>query len=227
MSLFFSSLLQLLRDPNLVVSLLTQRQPQSLGNIISVTSLFQAFKLSTHYFYLSWSTLYSESLLFMFFLSLWLFFMASVTLPYLLETQHAVMRPFTQSQGQPPLVCFLIMMSEAQVPFLSLCMTTSSLILLPWVIWCCMFLYSWLYIPCFSSSALGALPYLFILVPSFVFWHLAHTWKKSIQIIWSSSCPPIWIDVSFWSFILSHLIFMSLLNSCFSLCPSQFNTLLF
>ena len=164
MSLFFPSLLQLLLDPNLVVSLLTQRQPLSLGNIISITSLFLAFKLSTHYFYLSWSTLYSESLLFMFFLSLWLFFMASVTLPYLLETQHAVMPPFTQSQGQPPLVCFLIMMSEAQVPFLSFCMTTSSFILLPWVIWCWMYLYSWLYIPCFSSSAFGALPYRSILV---------------------------------------------------------------
>lgn len=144
-----------------------------------------------------------------------------------LKLSTAVMPPFTQSQGQPPLVCFLIIMSEVKVPFLSLCMTSSSLILLPWVIWSCVYLYSWLYTPCFSSSAFGALPYLSILVPSFVFWHLAHTWKinpNHLEFFLSSNLNR---SLSFWSSILSHLILMSLLNSCFSLCPPRFNTLPF
>lgn len=196
--LFFSSLLQLLLYPELVVSLLTQSQPLSLGNIISVISLFQAFKLGALFLFLMVHSIVSHC------------FSCSSSpcgssswpmLPFhiCLKLSTAVMPPFTQSQGWPPLVCFLIMMSEVQVPFLSLCMTTSSLTLLPWVIWSCVYPYSWLYTPCFSSSAFGALPYLSILVPSFVFWQLAHTWKinpNHLECFLSSNLNR---SLSFWS----------------------------
>lgn len=184
-----------------MVSLWTQRQPLSLGNIISVIYLFQTF-------YFSWSTLYSESLLLMFFLSLWFFFMANVTLPYLLETQHCSYAPIHSESTSIGLFPYHDVWSSSPFPLpLHDHLLTYTLALSHMVLRVSLLLtvYSLLFFFCLWS------PSIFLHFDSFIcFLTPCSHLKNSIQIIWSSSCPLIWIEVSLFGLLSCLILFLCL-----------------
>lgn len=153
-----------------MVSLLTQQQSLSLVSLPSKLSTF------THCFYFSLPALnFKSSYLFHFLLAL------------VVETTPSLWTLQSISHSLKVKVIphwFVLLTSCLKFKFfLHPCLhLTFSPPLLSWVTWNCLHLSSWLYLPCFSSSAFGVLLYLSFWLPGFIFWHLPLL-EKLIQVI--------------------------------------------
>lgn len=174
-----------------------------------------------HYFHFSWSTLYSDSLLFMFFLSLWVFFMANVTLPYLLETQHCSYAPVHSESRSTSIGLFPYHDVWSSSPFPlpvhdQLLTYTLALSHMELRVSLLLTVYSLLFFFCLWSPSISlhfGSVICFLTPCSYL--------KNQSKSSGVSSCPPIWIDLSPFGLLSCLILFLCLWLALVSVCVTS------